>query len=359
LKLEVLGPGPKSLGLKPLWWYMEQCLNQVGKTGEFLVVSALTDAEGLNLLYDAVGRVINLGGNVKAVIGIDLSIAYDALQKLGEVFGDQNVFIYNNPADSTFHPKMYIIRIDDSTGIIIVGSSNLTHAGFLDNFETNVAISFDLHNIEEKRVYDEFISIFTRLTKEKSTRLLTKELTLTLEKKAKRIRKIPKRETQPKLSQIFQGKSHGWKIPKFQGKTAFLMTLSYNDVSGVRGDQYIRIPVKAIDANNTFWGWPKSFVPSARAKYPERLVDISFKGKKSKNRFYFAKRPDEFRLVMPEIYALGAAYEGSILEISRHRNLYSISLILKKDKRFGQYFKQCTEKCLRGKAKIPKVWGYI
>lgn len=359
MKLEVLGPGPKSLGLKPLLWYVEERLNEIKKDGEFLIVSALTDAEGLNLLSDALNRAISLGCTVKAVIGMDLGISKGALLKLNETFGNQNVFIYCNPADSTFHPKMYLVRADDSAGTVIIGSSNLTSAGFLRNFEINIALKLDLHNKDEKVIFQGFVKKFNDLLKERSTRPLTMKLLSELRKKIERITKTITETTHgPRLSEGFEGKDHGWEIPVFEGKNAFLMTLSYNDVSGVRGDQYIRIPVIAVSSNPKFWGWPKLFSPSAKG-YPERLVDISYKGKSYRYRFYFAEIPDEFRLVMPQIYNLGAAYEGNILRISKGPNRYSLKLISKTNKNFGQYLKHCTEKCPRGRAKVPKMWGYI
>jgi HKD family nuclease len=359
MKLEILGPGPKSLGLKPLLWYIEECLNEIKKDGEFLIVSALTDTEGLNLLSDTLDRAISLGCTVKAVIGMDLGISRGALRKLDETFGNQNVFIYCNPADSTFHPKMYLIRADDSTGTVIIGSSNLTSAGFLRNFEVNIALKLDLHNKDEKAIFQGFVKTFNDLLKERSTRPLTMKLQSELEKKIERITKTVA-ETKPglKLSEVFEGEDHGWEIPAFQGKNAFLMTLSYNDVSGVRGDLYIRIPVIAVISNPKFWGWPKLFSPSAKG-YPERLVHISYEGKSYRYRFYFAETPDEFRLVMPQIYTLGATYEGSILKISKKPNMYSLELVLKADKKFGRHLKHCTEECPRGRARVPKMWGYI
>ena len=359
MRLEVLGPGPKSLGLKPLFWHIEECLNEIKKDGEFLIVSALIDAEGLDLLSDSLDRVISFGCTVKAVVGMDLGISRGALQKLNKTFGDQSVFIYCNPRDSAFHPKMYLIRADDSAGTVIIGSSNLTSAGFLRNFEVNVAIKFDLHNNDEKVIFQGFVKTFNNLLKERSTRPLTTELQSELERNIKRIIKTST-ETRPglKLSEIFEGEDHGWEIPVFQGKNTFLMTLSYNDVSGKRRDQYIRIPVIAVYSNPKFWGWPKLFSPSAKG-YPERLVEISYEGKSYRNRFYFAEIPDEFRLVMPQIYTLGTRYEGAILKICKGPNMYSLKLVLKSDKNFGQHLKRCTEESPRGTARVPKMWGYI
>lgn len=359
MELKVIGPGPKSLDLRPLLWYIEKCLKEIKKDGEFLIVSALADGEGLNLLNDALEHVTGLECIVKAVIGINLGISKDTLQKLNETFGNQDVFIYYNPADSTFHPKMYLIRADDSTGTVIIGSSNLTSAGFLRNFEVNIGLRFDLHIKKERRKFQRFVETFNALLKEKSTRPLTKKLQSELEKRTKRIAKpAAEAESTLALSKVFEGENHGWKIPAFQGKRTFLMTLSYNDVSGVRGDQYIRIPVNAVNLNSAFWRWPKSFSRSASG-YPQRFLNISYLRRNYRYRFYFAAGPDEFRLVMPQIYSLGASYEGSILKISRRQNRYLLELILRRGKNYTQHIKQCTAKSPRGQAAVSKMWGYV
>ena len=362
MKLEVLGPGPKSLDLKPIGRYMERHLANVQQNGEFYVAVALSQAEALRLLSNNIRRISRQNGRVKAIIGIDLGMPENILDEITQIFGIGNVFVYHNPKDSTFHPKMYIIKVNENLGIVIVGSSNLTSAGLLKNFEINLAVELDLQEAEEGELFQKFSSLFEKLTNERSSHLLTRDSILVLKSKStlgKKASTLTKATRHLKLSDLFKGESHGWEITEFNGKSTFLMSLSYNDVSGVRGDQYIRIPVRARDANPKFWGWDDLFRPSPRAGNPERFISIKYMGRKEKRRLYFVDGPDEFRLVMPEIYSLGSNFVYSILEISKKRRTYDGELIQKTHREYKKYLGWCTEKCPRGWARLPKVWGYV
>jgi HKD family nuclease len=362
MKLEVLGPGPKSLDLKPLGWYMERHLANVQQNGEFYVMVALSEAGALRLFSKNICRISRENGKVKAIIGIDLGTPENILDQITQIFGIGNVFVYHNPKASTFHPKMYIIKVDENLGIIIVGSSNLTSGGLFKNFEINLAVELDLQETEERKLFQKFSLLFEKLTNERSSHLLTRDLILILKSKStlrKKALMLTKATRPLKLSDLFKGESHGWEITEFNGKSTFLMSLSYNDVSGVRGDQYIRIPVRARDANPKFWGWNYLFRPSPRAGNPERYISIKYMGRKKKRRLYFVERPDEFRLVMPEIYSLGSNFVYSILKICKKRRTYEMQIIPKTHPEYNKYLGWCTEKCPRGWARLPKVWGYV
>lgn len=362
MKLEILGPGPKSLGLRPLGLYIKDALTKIKQNGELYIVAALSDIDGINLLKNHIRRISRHNGTTKAVIGIDLGVTKDVLNKAIRTFGAGNIFVYKNPADSVFHPKMYLIKLDESSGIVILGSSNLTGSGFFKNFEINLAIELDLRKARESKIFEQFYELFWKLTKEKSSQELTKNLALALvsNSRLKSQTLIMSRSIKPpKLSNLFKGEKHGWEIAELKGKNTFLMTLSYNDVSGARiGDKYIRIPLLACKANPSFWGWTKLFRHS-RKGHPERFIKIRYKGKTTTCRLYFVKTPDELRLVFPQIYGLGKKFVHSILKISRKKAVYEVELIRKSSTEYNKYLRWCSETCPRGKASIPKRWGYL
>ena len=165
MKLEVLGPGPKILDLKPLGWYMERHLANVQQNGEFYVVVALSETGALRLLSKNIRRISRQNGKVKAIIGIDLGTSENFLDEITNIFGIGNVFVYHNPKASTFHPKMYIIKVDENLGVIIVGSSNLTSGGLFKNFELNLAVELDLQKTEERKLFQRFSSLFEKANK--------------------------------------------------------------------------------------------------------------------------------------------------------------------------------------------------
>lgn len=363
MKLEILGPGPKSLGLKPLGLYMKDIIKKIKYNGELYIITALLDMDGINSLKNYVHRISRYKGIVKAVIGIDLGATQHVLNQAVRTFGAGNVFVYKNPKDSVFHPKMYLIKLNESSGVVILGSSNLTSSGFFKNFEINLAIELDLRKTRERKIFEEFYELFRKLTMEKSSQELTRELISALfsDSRLKSQTVIMNRllKNFPKFSNLFRGEKHGWEITEVKGKNTFLMTLSYNDVSGARiGDKYIRIPVLACRANPQFWGW-NSLSKRSRRGHPERFIKIRYKGKISTHRLYFVKSIDEVRLVFPQIYGLGKKFVYSILKVSKKKAVYEVELIRKNDKEYNKYLQLCTETCPRGKANFPKRWGYI
>lgn len=357
MKLERLGPGPKPLFLKPLQMYLEENLSKINKKSQLYIVVALSQTDGLDILRKHVPKIKRKNGKTRIIVGLDLGISINILNELKNILGNQNVFIYHNPADLIFHPKMYLINVNSEIGIIIIGSSNLTNAGLSKNFEINLAIELDLNNKEEKKIFENYITFFEELLKEPSTENATNIIISSL--KGKKLTKTSKRGPK-KHPDIFEGKNHGWEKKEFGDKIIFLMTLSYNDVSGKRkGDKYIRIPVVAVNLNMGFWGWKNKFKKTTSGKHLERNIKITYNGKGMSRRIYFANQPNEFRLVMPEIYNLGKKYQQSILKFTKSNNHYDLKLILVNASEYKDYYKVCTEVCPKGLAKTPKRWGYL
>lgn len=94
------------------------------------------------------------------------------------------------------------------------------------------------------------------------------------------------------------------------------MTLSHNDVSGVRIEPYSLIPLAARDFDPAFWDWPVAYAPLAtgQLEHPIRLIDL---GRNVTSRIYFVPERSEFRFCADEVYALGPGAVGDILEIER------------------------------------------
>ena len=309
-----------------------------------------------------------LKNKTEIIIGINLGYSEDSLDTLHKMIGSK-AHIYCNPR-GFFHPKMYIIKISNDQGIIIVGSSNFTEPGFFNNVEVNLALELNLNEKVEKKIFEEARDLFNKIKNSVSTKPLTKNLIKRLNKT-----KIPKEQIFPlkrkvkKLSEIFKSDekeivnklSKIFKSDKidFEALTNFVMTLSYNDVSGVRGDKYIRIPKCAIEKNGFFWGWNNKFTPSKKAGNPERFITIKYKNKIYKYRLYYVDGPKEFRLVFPQIYTLGKNFQGSILLTGKTNGSYVVKLIKKGSKKYKNLLGCCTETAPRGTAKVSKKWGYI
>jgi hypothetical protein len=362
LKFQILGPGPKSLNLTPVGWYLKKHLSEISEQGEFYVAVALADIDGLRLMSGYIRSMLRRNGKVRVIVGIDLGLDNNTMHELIQVFGSGNVLIHHNPSDTSFHPKIYAIKVNSKTGIVILGSSNFTGAGFLKNLEINLAIELDLRNIGDGEFFAGFLGFFEKLSHLKSVRKLdTSFLSIlatksTLQKKAITMTRANRLL---KFSDLFEGETHGWEDKEFYDKSVFLMSLSYNDVSGIRGDKYVRIPKNARDTNPRFWGWNALFKPSPRAGHMERFVRVNYDGNRQLCRLYSVDRVSEFRLVLPDVYELGRGFEHSVLKIEKKRREFDIETVSKADLRYDEYLAWCTETCPRGKAVTPKVWGYV
>lgn len=362
MKFKTLGPGPKSLDLMPVGWYIKKHLSDMTQRGEFYVAVALADVDGLRLMSSHIRSILRRNGIAKAIVGIDLGLDNNTMNELIRVFGNGNVLIYHNPRDTSFHPKIYAMKVNSRLGIVILGSSNFTGAGFLRNLEINLAIELNLRNTDDREFFDEFLDFFNKLSRLKSVRNLDTGFLSTLTSKStlqKKASIMTRANRLLKFSDLFKGETHGWEDKEFYDKSTFLMSLSYNDVSGVRGDKYVRIPKNARDTSPKFWGWNRLFRPSPRAGHMERFVSVNYGGNKHRRRLYFVDRVSEFRLVLPDVYSLGRGFERSVLKIAKKRREYDIETISKTDPRYNRYLAWCTERCPRGKATTPKVWGYV
>jgi len=97
-------------------------------------------------------------GSIDWIIGIDAITTVDALGELRRVQeaypGQVRVRVFQSPGRSLFHPKMQIFQTDDGEGIIVVGSSNLTRGGLINNGELSAITR--LHGEEFARWVDVF-----------------------------------------------------------------------------------------------------------------------------------------------------------------------------------------------------------
>jgi len=95
---------------------------------------------------------------------------------------------------------------------------------------------------------------------------------------------------------------------------SFVMTASKNDVSGIRSEAYILIPLAARDKNKSFWGWPSQY-RSADGTY-SRAVQLKESTRIAESRIYFHAGKREFRFCTG-LYRSGLA-EGALFQIHRH-----------------------------------------
>jgi len=137
--------------------------------------------------------------------------------------------------------------------------------------------------------------------------------------------------------------------------TVFCMTLSPNDVNGVRQEGYVLIPLRARDAQPSFWSWPGRYAPLAtgQLEFPIRLDDL---GQPGSSRIYFVPERAEFRLCAERVYRLGAATAGAVLEVERTGvGAYRTEVHPVGSPTFAAYAPSLTNSV----ANSAKRWGYV
>jgi HKD family nuclease len=114
---------------------------------EFAV--AWANYSGVNKIFDQMRDFLSSGGHIRVTVGLDFgSTTYEGLGRLLELEQGadmtSHVFFDENPA-CTFHPKVFLFSNDDEARLL-VGSNNMTGAGFETNIEASLCFSGDLRD---------------------------------------------------------------------------------------------------------------------------------------------------------------------------------------------------------------------
>ena len=99
------------------------------------IASAWARASGVGLLWKALTDLLERGGGVRAVIGLDLeNTSIEGLEMLLKLQGQVELWVRHNEASTTYHPKLYAFETATHARVY-VGSNNLTGAGLSANEE--------------------------------------------------------------------------------------------------------------------------------------------------------------------------------------------------------------------------------
>mgnify|MGYP001179539590 CR=1 FL=1 len=101
---------------------------------------------GTQHLHSSFQKFLKRGGAAQVTVGVDIeNTSQEGLADLlaWEGAGQMETFIYHNETDSTFHPKVYLLR-NDTDARLIVGSNNLTEAGLFVNTEAGLQLDAPL-----------------------------------------------------------------------------------------------------------------------------------------------------------------------------------------------------------------------
>lgn len=278
----------------------------------FRAAVAFAKKSGTQYIADELNKFAKVA-SVNISVGVDHGgTSAEALhQLLVACQSHGHVWVYRNAAN-TFHPKMYYFS-NDTEAVVVVGSGNLTKGGLYENAELSVQLSLDLTSKEDKDFLDSINktldiwstptpSICYQLTEdlldvlcqsgdvptEQEAHQATGQSEKTLSQ-GKTPEKSPfkfiKVQSAPTISTASTGQSPGNSstpaptpsvppaittaaVTHSPSGPVFGMTLQNTDVSvgqTTKGAQArspeVFIPLAALDANPSFWGWSTQYTP--------------------------------------------------------------------------------------------------
>ena len=117
-------------------------------------------------LLDAMQTFSERGGEIEITFGADTFGAetkgsdYEAIETILTKFNENpnvNIYLYHEKS-RTFHPKIYLFSNEEvQKALLIVGSSNWSEGGFINNIEVDVIIRLDLKKPDHLACYNKIV----------------------------------------------------------------------------------------------------------------------------------------------------------------------------------------------------------
>lgn len=216
----------------------------------FTFAVAFAKNSGVLRLKESLEFFKSKGSSINAFVGMDLGgTSYEALTSL---FGlVDNLYVVHVESDQTFHPKIYSFS-NNSEGLLIIGSSNMTGGGLWTNFESSAIVNLSFENpadLEIKAQTEGFFSFLRNSDNALSIHIACQDdIDMLLESKyiekevATRIQKAKCKkdsfEKQASLNERRFTRSFRAPIPKLnqeQKVSTVLVTASIADEKGIDG----------------------------------------------------------------------------------------------------------------------------
>jgi HKD family nuclease len=126
----------------------DEILNCIASAMKTMMAVAFVKFSGVRLIDESLVGLLARGGKAEIIFGLDFSLTEPrALSRIMEIKASHpalTLFAFSDPylpgREPTFHPKLYMFEQADGDWTAIVGSSNLSKGGLIDNVEIGVAI---------------------------------------------------------------------------------------------------------------------------------------------------------------------------------------------------------------------------
>ena len=126
----------------------DELLASLAWASDVRIATAFAKGSGVSRIVGPLAQVLARGGEVHVVYGLDFHItdpeAMEGFTRLAEEYSEVSHYTYSKwglALNHAFHPKLYICTDGIGNAHVMVGSSNLTHAGLWDNVETNAVVT--------------------------------------------------------------------------------------------------------------------------------------------------------------------------------------------------------------------------
>lgn len=152
---------------------------------------------GLRLIEDHMADLLDRGGRLRLLAGDYLGVtepnALLRLLDLQQEYPDHVELRIFESAGQSFHPKAYVFRASDVTGVALVGSSNLSRSGLCGGVEWSVRAVMTHDRAGFATVSDGFDELFVH----PKTRVLDAEWVEKYRARRPKLRSVPERATEP------------------------------------------------------------------------------------------------------------------------------------------------------------------
>lgn len=126
----------------------DEILDCMASATRTMMAVAFVKFSGVRLIEESLVGLLDRGGKAEIIFGLDFSLTDPrALSRVMEIRVSHpalTLFAFSDPylpgREPAFHPKLYMFEQADGDWTAIIGSSNLSQGGLVDNVEIGVAL---------------------------------------------------------------------------------------------------------------------------------------------------------------------------------------------------------------------------
>ena len=355
MEYEILGPAPRALRLQT---FGEGLINRLRRptTKNVCLAVAYLHRGAIEPIGRYLKAILRRGGSVSIIVGIQNS-SERALRDLARIIGSDNLSLYWQRGQGTFHPKFYLLADENDLDIantmdVFIGSSNLTGAGFTYNLEMNV--HFKLSRLSDATEMAMWSTKWRQLKRLPSIHQYSEILIDQLKERGA----FRQSQSTTNLDDLFPLSSVTPMPIIVSTTTTYVQTLLPNDFPS-SGESDAIIPRAARNANPQFWGWQTRFHRSPgghlQRLFPNTQIHFASRRINTSSRIYEVESVANFRLSCAAVRSVLPTDHAGFLFTLQIANRTCILGFFAPDDQDFQDFYLATQQLNNS----TKRWGYV